>query len=92
MSAAATAFLDGLLAGRPAAPAAARGWLADLRAAALERANALTLPTTRDEDWRFTDLSALYALAFKPAAAGRGPRAARWSRSPCPKSPRGWCS
>lgn len=72
MSAAATAFLDGLLAGRPAAPAAARGWLADLRAAALERANALTLPTTRDEDWRFTDLSALYALAFKPAAAGAG--------------------
>ena len=72
MSAATTAFLESLLAGRPAAPAAPLGWLADLRAAALERANALTLPTTRDEDWRFTDLSALYALAFKPAVAGAG--------------------
>jgi Fe-S cluster assembly protein SufD len=70
VNAATTAFLESLLAGRPALPAAPLGWLADLRAAALERANALTLPTTRDEDWRFTDLSALYALAFKPAAAG----------------------
>jgi Fe-S cluster assembly protein SufD len=72
VSAATTAFLESLLAGRPAVPAAPLGWLADLRAEALERANALTLPTTRDEDWRFTDLSALYALAFKPAVAGAG--------------------
>lgn len=70
MSADTTAFLESLLAGRPSAPAGPLGWLADLRAEALERANALTLPTTRDEDWRFTDLSALYALAFRPAAAG----------------------
>jgi len=27
------------------------------RAQALERANALTVPTTRDEEWRFTDIS-----------------------------------
>jgi Fe-S cluster assembly protein SufD len=63
-----TAFLESLLAGHSAAPARPLGWVSELRAEALERANALTLPTTRDEDWRFTDLSALYKLAFKPAA------------------------
>lgn len=72
----ATAFLESLLAGHSSAPAKPLGWVSDLRAAALERANALTLPTTRDEDWRFTDLSALYKLAFKPAAAAVLPAAA----------------
>jgi Fe-S cluster assembly protein SufD len=63
-----TAFLESLLAGHSAAPAGPLAWLNELRGEALERANALTLPTTRDEDWRFTDLSALYKLAFRPAA------------------------
>jgi Fe-S cluster assembly protein SufD len=71
-----TAFLESLLAGHSAAPARPLGWVSELRAEALERANALTLPTTRDEDWRFTDLSALYKLAFKPAAAVPPPPAA----------------
>jgi Fe-S cluster assembly protein SufD len=70
-----TAFLESLLAGHSAAPARPLGWVSELRAQALERANALTLPTTRDEDWRFTDLSALYKLAFKPAAAAGLPAA-----------------
>ena len=70
-----TAFLESLLAGHSAAPVAPLAWLNTLRGAALERANALTLPTTRDEDWRFTDLSALYKLAFKPAGAGALPAA-----------------
>jgi Fe-S cluster assembly protein SufD len=39
-----------------------------LRAQAVERANALTVPTTRDEDWRFTDLSPLYKARYRPSA------------------------
>jgi Fe-S cluster assembly protein SufD len=55
-------FLSTLLAG--AAPGGARQWLKQLRANALERANALSAPTMRDEDWRFTDLTPLYRLAL----------------------------
>lgn len=55
-------FLDALLSG--AAPVPAEG-LAALRSHALERANALSVPTTRDEEWRFTDLAPLYRLALK---------------------------
>lgn len=55
------AWLAALLA--DPAPAAAGGaalaWLKPLRAQALERVNALTLPTVRDEAWRFTDISPL---------------------------------
>jgi Fe-S cluster assembly protein SufD len=69
MSAAAThPWLENLLAGRPELPAQPQAWLSRLRADALERANALALPTLRDEDWRFTDLAPLYALALRPAA------------------------
>ena len=50
------------------APAPAKpSWLSALRAAALERVGALKLPTRRDEDWRFTDISALAAQSFHPA-------------------------
>ncbi len=60
-----TSVLDSqrALAGSPAA------WVNQLRRAALEQAHVLSLPTRQDEDWRFTDLSALYRLAFKPAGA-----------------------
>ena len=43
-------------------------WLNERRSAALERANSLAVPTTRDEDWRFTDISPLTKLHFQPAA------------------------
>lgn len=66
-TAARNAYLDSLLAGQGALPATNLPWLSALRAAALERAHVLTLPTTREEAWRFTDLSPLYRLAFKPA-------------------------
>src|SRR5262245_35463539 len=47
------------------------GWLAERRAHALERANALSVPTTRDEEWRFTDITPLTRVNFRwPAAAG----------------------
>lgn len=61
-------YLDSLLRGRDAVPAARAGWLQALRAQAVERANELTVPTTRDEEWRFTDLSPLYKVPFQPAA------------------------
>jgi len=48
-------------------------WLNERRAHALERANALTVPTTRDEEWRFTDISQLIKLSFQPAAGASRP-------------------
>jgi Fe-S cluster assembly protein SufD len=61
----ATNFLAGLLAGRPDLPAAP-AWLGRLRAAAVDRVGALTVPTTRDEEWRFTDISPLFEGSFQP--------------------------
>lgn len=59
-----------LLAGSAALPKSPAAWLDARRAAALERANALSVPTTRDEEWRFTDLTPLTRLQLQPAAAG----------------------
>lgn len=56
-------FLATLLAA--AQSGGARQWLKALRSEALERANARSVPTTRDEDWRFTDLSPLYRLSLR---------------------------
>lgn len=59
-------YLDSLLhQGRP--PASSLTWLNELRANAVDRLGALTVPTTRDEDWRFTDISPLTKLTFQPA-------------------------
>jgi Fe-S cluster assembly protein SufD len=58
-------LLDSLLADRPARLVES-AWFDRLRASALERANALSVPSTRDENWRFTDLSALSRLSFQP--------------------------
>ena len=64
-------YLEGLLAGLAAYPGAspspAPGWLGRLRADALDRVGALTVPTTRDEEWRFTDISPLTRIPFQPA-------------------------
>jgi len=72
MSTVASTWLDSLLSGHELFPEHRAGcWVNGLRADALERAHALTLPTPQDEDWRFTDLSPLYRLAFRaPVAAG----------------------
>lgn len=40
------------------------GWLQSLRDRALDWARQLALPTTRDEEWRFTDLSPLRQVKF----------------------------
>jgi len=44
-------------------------WLASTRRAAIERFAALGFPTTRDEDWRFTNVTPIADTAFAPAPA-----------------------
>ena len=57
------------------------GWMQELRAKAQERFDAMSWPTTSDEEWRRTDVSGLDALSFVPAQRaaasakpGGGPR------------------
>jgi Fe-S cluster assembly protein SufD len=65
MTATRSAFLSNLLGERPRL-GSEDGWFGQLRAHALERANALSVPTPRDEEWRFTDLAPLTRLSFQP--------------------------
>lgn len=65
MDALTESYLERLLLGQGRAPTSSLPWLSALRARALERANALTVPTTRDEDWRFTDPSPLYKTVLE---------------------------
>jgi Fe-S cluster assembly protein SufD len=60
-------YLANLLAGRPQIPASPLAWLNDLRAHAVDRVGVLTVPNTRDEEWRFTDISPLTKISFQPA-------------------------
>ncbi len=60
------AWLNTLLTGQQQLPASPLAWLNALRAEALERAGVLTVPTTRDEAWRFTDIFRLTKLSFQP--------------------------
>lgn len=59
-------YLDELLRGQPQLPASSFAWLNRLRADAVDRVGALTVPSTRDEEWRFTDISPLTKLSFQP--------------------------
>jgi Fe-S cluster assembly protein SufD len=54
-------FLAGRLDNEPA-------WLTTVRRTALERFQALGIPTTRHEEWRFTPVSALADQVFRDAA------------------------
>ena len=66
--------LEGLLAGvlvdlahPPASGATPKmAWLKTLCAEAVERVGVLTVPTPRDEAWRFTDISTLTGQSFHP--------------------------
>ena len=60
-------FLADLLAGHVQADGGDA--LGRLRARAVERVGALTVPTTRDEDWRFTDLAPLTRISYQPVRA-----------------------
>ena len=62
-----SSFLSALLGGEPASVSGA-AWFYRLRADALERANSVPVPTTRDEEWRFTDLAPLTRLSFQPVS------------------------
>jgi Fe-S cluster assembly protein SufD len=62
-------YVEALLKGSRGLPQSPLGWLNRRRAQALERANALTVPTTRDEEWRFTDITPLTKINFQPVAA-----------------------
>ena len=64
-----TDYLESLLQGREVVADFGGTWMRALRMRAVERANELTVPTLRDEEWRFTDLSPLYKLSFAPAAS-----------------------
>lgn len=59
-------YLEGLLSGQPQLPASPVAWLNQRRANAVDRVAALTVPTTRDEEWRFTDISQLTKQSFQP--------------------------
>ncbi len=50
-----------------AARSSGPGWLLPLRKAAMARFAESGFPTTRDEDWRFTNVAPIQELAFKPA-------------------------
>ncbi|SEP31500.1 Fe-S cluster assembly protein SufD [Nitrosovibrio sp. Nv6] len=64
-----SSYLESLLQGQPQLPPSPLAWFNQLRASAVDRAGTLKLPTTRDEDWRFTDISPLAKLSFQPARA-----------------------
>ncbi|MEO6421358.1 MAG: Fe-S cluster assembly protein SufD [Candidatus Nitrotoga sp.] len=59
-------YLESLLSGQPHLPASPLAWLNTLRAEAVDRVGALTVPTLRDEEWRFTDISLLTKMSFHP--------------------------
>ncbi|MEP7062009.1 MAG: Fe-S cluster assembly protein SufD [Betaproteobacteria bacterium] len=59
---------EALLSGHAHPPVASArlAWLKVLRAEAVERVGVLSVPSPRDEAWRFTDISALTKASFQP--------------------------
>jgi Fe-S cluster assembly protein SufD len=49
------------------------GWLEQLRAGALADFAGRGLPTTREEEWRYTDVGPIARVPFAPAEAGHAP-------------------
>jgi Fe-S cluster assembly protein SufD len=72
----ASPWLNALLADQPQLPASPVAWLNALRAEALERVGILTVPTTHDEAWRFTDIFRLTNLSFQPVRSATSLQAA----------------
>ena len=63
----AVGYLETLLTGQPQLTTSPRAWINALRAEAVNRVDALKLPTLRDEEWRSTDISRLTMQSFSPA-------------------------
>ena len=78
-------YIEALLKGYET-PRGGISWLNERRAHALERANALTVPTTRDEEWRFTDISLLTRVPFRRAAGTARPAMAEVARFVAPEA------
>ena len=60
-------YLESLLARQPLLTVSPFTWLNALREEAVNCVSVLTLPTARDEEWRFTDISLLTNMPFVPA-------------------------
>jgi len=63
----AVGYFEALLTGQPQLPVSPLAWVNALRAEAVNRLDVLALPTLRDEEWRFTDISQLTKQSFSPA-------------------------
>lgn len=64
-----SSYLQDLVSGQPRLLASTQSWLNKLRSNAVETVSELTIPTTRDEEWRFTDISLLTKVSLQPAHA-----------------------
>jgi Fe-S cluster assembly protein SufD len=64
-----SSYLQNLLGDQPRMAASPQAWLNKLRSSAVETVSELTIPTTRDEEWRFTDISLLTKVSLQPAHA-----------------------
>ena len=61
-------YIETLLAEQPKLPTSPLMGVNQLRSKAVNHLATLTLPTKRDEAWRFTDISALTKLLFQPVS------------------------
>jgi Fe-S cluster assembly protein SufD len=78
-------YIEALLAGHEI-PRSGAAWLNERRAHALERANALAVPTPREEEWRFTDLTPLVRTPLRPARPAPRPAMAEIARFIAPEA------
>lgn len=62
-----TDYLECLLKSWSTKPTESLSWLHQLRAQAIDRVSTQKLPTRRDEEWRFTDISPLARLPYQPS-------------------------
>ncbi len=62
-----TDYLECLLKSWPIKSAESLSWLNQLRTRAIDRVGTQKLPTRRDEEWRFTDISPLVHLPYQPS-------------------------
>ena len=67
--------------------AAEPAWLQEARRAALERFEGLGFPTTREEDWRFTNVAPIARTVFRSAAGPGTVTAAELAQATCGEAP-----
>jgi Fe-S cluster assembly protein SufD len=65
-------------------PAESPDWLQTIRDRALALLQDQLLPNTREEEWRFTDLSPLYKTNFQPAQPVTGVTLGKWALTDSP--------